>query len=357
MHRIALLSSLAGLALLAGCRSYYSTYTVGAADYALASRALPDGGRETFRIAGDALRIVREFDRTRAFLGFQVQELDKAAAERRGVMPYSGLLVTETYPNSAAKDAGVQAGDVLQSLAGTPTVYRNHVAEVEGKLTPGQTTLAKVLRGQDQLDLSLDARALTERISDQQDVPLDPPPPQQRPYAGATLRGIPATWCERVFGSARNAVVVTDVEVGAPAWLAGIRGGDVIDQVDGEPVPEVGELVRRVVVRGEAGEPMRWAVQRGPGEAHEGTLALHDYSGETNLRIPLIACYQNGTFSDSWSLVMGLLMRNRNHYVPDSQTRKVETHNVFSALFGLFRIDSQPDRTKVRLLWFIRFDT
>ncbi len=44
-------------------------------------------------------------------------------------------------------------------------------------------------------------------------------------------------------------------------------------------------------------------------------------------------------------------------YVADSSTRMVETRNVFHALLGLVKVDSRPDETRVRLLWFISFDT
>jgi hypothetical protein len=50
-------------------------------------------------------------------------------------------------------------------------------------------------------------------------------------------------------------------------------------------------------------------------------------------------------------------MRNRNRYLANMATRRVQTSNVFSAVLGLFRVESSPDETEVRLLWFIRFDT
>ena len=31
--------------------------------------------------------------------------------------------------------------------------------------------------------------------------------------------------------------------------------------------------------------------------------------------------------------------------------------SLFHALLGLIRVDSRPDETRVRLLWFIHFDT
>jgi membrane-associated protease RseP (regulator of RpoE activity) len=349
------------LAFASACRTYVGDYHIGAADYVLATRKADDGRQETFHVqprGGGSLRMTAEFDRRRPFLGFKVVELERDQAEKRGVRPFSGLLVTGVYPDSGAAEAGVLAGDVLLSLDGADLVYLPQLTKAEAKLSDGRSVAMKVLRGTDTLDVSVSARMLTERITEVQEIALDAPPVgSPRPYAGAVLRGIPGVWCERIFGVARQAVVVASVEVGSPAWLAGIRGGDVIDDVDGKPVPDVQELGRLVAERGAAGDTMVWTVRRGASERHEGTLHLDDFSGETRLSVPLLACYENGTYEDSWSLLMGMLMRNRNRYVADASSRRVQTENVFSAVLGLFRVDSSPGRTQVRLLWFIRFET
>jgi PDZ domain len=360
MLRLPHLLFLAALSLLASCRTNLRSYHVGAADYVLATRALEGGRKETFQVqarGNGSLRLTSEFDRKRPFLGFQLAELDKAQAERRGVRPYTGLLVTGVYPQSSAAEAGVLAGDVLLSIGGVETVYLPQATKAEAGLSEQQQVVAKVLRGQEQLDLTLETRLLSERVTDVQEIPLDAGEPQPRPYAGVTLRGIPELWCERIFGAPRQAVVVLGVDVGAPAWLAGIRAGDVIEQVDGQPVGDVNQLTRQIAERGEAGQSMVWAVRRGPGDRHEGTVQLADFRGETRLVVPLLACYSNGTDVDSWSLLMGLLMRNKNRYVHDPATRAVQTHNVFSAVLGLFRVESGPHSTRVRLLWLIDFET
>ena len=103
---------------------------------------------------------------------------------------------------------------------------------------------------------------------------------------------------------------------------------------------------------------MRWHVTRGTGAPFEATIDLHDYSGETNVWVPLVFWLENGTTSDKWSVgPFGLVMSNKNHYVGDSSTRNVETSNVFSMILGLIRVETKPDETEVRLLWFIKFDT
>ncbi|MBL8751852.1 MAG: PDZ domain-containing protein [Planctomycetes bacterium] len=349
------------LPFLVGCRTYTSTQHVGSKAYVLASRDLPDGAKETYQLEAygtPSVRQVREFDRERPFLGLQVQEIDKGAAERRGVKPYSGLLVTGTYPKSSAADAGVLAGDVLLSLDGRETVYLPQVSAIEAALRDGQLVTAKVLRGQDQQDLPLSVKLLKERVTEQQSILLDKAQPHERPYAGLTLGGIPAVWCERIFGQKREAVVVTEVEVGSPAWLAGLRGGDVIDTVDGAPVPTVQELSARIAAEGPGGATMQFGVRRGPGPVYAGAVELEDYSGEAKAWVPLVFWMENGTYEDRWSIgPFGLLMSNRNRYVANNETREVETHNVFKAVLGLFRVETSPTETEVRLLWIIRFET
>ena len=215
-----------------------------------------------------------------------------------------------------------------------------------------------MLRGQQPQELTLRAHSLEENITETQDITLENSEFHERPYAGVTLRGLPAVWCERIFGSPRNAVVVTQVEVGSPAWLAGVRGGDVIDTVDGQPVQNVTDLSKRIAEQGPAGTTMQWAVRRGPGDAHVAAVELNDYSGESNFWFPLVVHVESGVTEDFWSIgPLGLLVRNKNQYVANTQTRAVQTRNVFSMVLGLFRVESTPSKTEVRLLWFIHFDT
>jgi membrane-associated protease RseP (regulator of RpoE activity) len=359
-----LASAVLSLLLLAaaGCTTYSGHHYVGSRDQVLAARTGENGSRETYELrvrgaGGDAvLRVTSEYDRRRAFLGFKVVELDKAQAERRGVQPFTGLLVTGTYPKSAAEAAGVLGGDVLLLLDGKETVYAAQIDQVEAALRRGQNVAARVRRGQTDIDLSLVAGEIEERVTDPQEITLEAPP-AERPFAGVTLRGIPESWCHRIYGEARNAVAITSVEVGSPAWLAGFRGGDVVDAVDGAPVPNVRDLARTIAERGVAEQPIRLRVSRADAPPFEAEVELRDYLGGTTVWLPLVFAAQDGVYEDTWSVgPFGLLLRNRSTYVADSTTRDVQERNVFSALFGLFRVDTGPRDSSIRLLWLIHID-
>ena len=352
------------LLLAPACTTYHHQFQLGADDYVLATHDRGDGLTETYRLhvrssTGDAmLRVETDRERVVPFLGFRLLEIDAQVGADRGVQPYSGLLVEGVYPKSAAAEAGVLAGDVLLTLDGKPMAYAVQIADFEASLVAGRVVAATVLRGQSELDLELVPTTTRRSERDTQDVPLEAAPPATRPFVGAALRGIPSVWCERIFGEPREAVVVTSVEVGSPAWLAGLRGGDLIEAVDGGPVPPVDVLVQRTRDVAAADATTTWRVRRGDDAVWEATLAPWDYSGETRFWLPLVFGLRDGVYSDRWAVgPLGLVMSNRNSYVADSRTRAVATRNVFHALLGLVRVETSPDSTEVRLLWIIRFET
>lgn len=324
---------------------------------ALADVRGQDGGHDVYELdlrvsSGPHLNVRSEYPRSRPFLGLKLRELDKAGAEQRGVAPYSGLLVTGTYPKSAAEAAAVLAGDVLLSIAGKPIVYLDQVQGVEALLQVGDAVNLQVLRGQTAIELAATPRALLEQVRDDQSVPLELAPPQ--PYAGAGLAGIPAVWCEKIYGKPREAVVLTGVEIGGPAWLAGFRSGDVVDAVDNGPTPSAAALRQLIVDRAPEATPILLQVSRGGRDEHTAQLIPRPRGGTKEFWFPLVFHLRDGVYQDKWSVgPFGLIMRNKNRYLADVDSRRVATRNEFSAVLGLIRVETDPDETDVRLLWLI----
>lgn len=359
MKRILAALCLTALPFATSCSSVSSyKHMVGSDDYEVARRTSTDGAEEIYRLRnGSTIRLTTKYDRDRPFLGFQTQELTKERAARRGTKPYAGLLVTGCYQDSSAKLGGVLPNDVLVSVDGKDTIYQEQLAAAEAALRAQQQVAVRVLRGDDEIELKLRTNMLSETVRDIQDIRLEEPSPAPRPYAGVNLRGIPKVWAERMFGEGKNGVVVAEVEVGSPAWLAGVRGGDLIETMDGQPVPSVDEMASRIAAMGEQGQETTWGVRREVGRTYEATIELEDYSGSAGFGIPLLISFENTTYKDTWRIGLGLIMGNKNRYVADQSSRLVKTQNTFSALLGLIRVSTTPEDTSVRLLWFIHFET
>jgi hypothetical protein len=356
--------TIAALCLLAvpfttSCTSS-STYAqaVGIASYELVRRDAPDGALEIYSLHdGRSVHLTTEYTRERPFLGFKTKELDKARAKRRGVRPYSGLLVTGTHAESSARLGGIARDDVLVSVQGEDVTNHEQLAAVEATLSDQLEVPVRVLRGNEEIELVLRSNLVLEHVRDLQVIRLEEPAPLPRPYAGVNLAGIPKVWSDHMFGEGKNSVVVSEVVVGSPAWLGGVRGGDLIEKVDGQPVPDVHELARRIRIRGEADKPMTWTVRREVGRTYDATIQLADFSGSSGLHIPILFHASSDVHEDVWRIGWGLVAGNRNRYIADQNTRVTKTSNTFSALLGLFKVTSNDRETRVRLLWFIRFDS
>jgi hypothetical protein len=119
----------------------------------------------------------------------------------------------------------------------------------------------------------------------------------------------------------------------------------------------VHQLVRDIAARGAEGRSMQWVVVRGSGAPFTAELALREYREGMRIWVPFVFWLDQKAETDQWTAgPLGLLVGNRNQYVADTRTRQVKTRNIFHAVLGLVHIDSAPDRTRVRLLWFIQFD-
>ncbi|MGE3171897.1 MAG: PDZ domain-containing protein [Planctomycetota bacterium] len=356
--RLALLPLLLGVA----CTTYERQYYVGHDRLELARREQPDGSVEKYVLevgqgrADASLTVVTEYQRERGFLGLQVRELDRDAAERRGVEPFRGLLVTGTYPRSAAVDAGVLPGDVVLRIGDQRVVYARQLATTEASLSVDRDVPVRVLRGSEELELSLRPRTLREDVIDPQPIVLEQATPR-RPYAGVVLRGIPQAWSARIFGDDRNAIVIASVDVGSPAWVAGFRAGDLIEAVDGGAVPPLEEFTELVHSRGVADQPLGLRVRRGAQDTYEATIALADYTESRQVWFPLLFRVKDGARRDEWSVgPFGMIANDTSTYVDDPAGREPETRNVFNALLGAIRVESGPREDSLRLLWLIHID-
>lgn len=345
--------------LASACTSYTYETHIPNERFEVARAQAVDGATESLVVEAriDAtIEAVVETDRERASFGLQVRELDRERAERRGVVPYLGLLVTGTQADSAARQAGVVPGDLILSINDQKTVYANLLPSVESSLKPGVTAKLRVLRGQQEMEIEAAPKSRHERETVKQAVALEPVD-SNRPYAGLVLRGVPRDLSDRFLGEGKNGVLVTSVVVGSPAWIAGFRCGDFVEMVDGNPTPPAQSLAATIYERGLRGGSIALTVRRGTSAPHSATIQLSDYTTTKKVWIPLVYCREAGVPEKSWSMgPLGILAHGSSTYVGDARGREAQTFDTFGALLSLVRYDASPRGGHLRLLWFIHID-
>jgi len=173
---------------------------------------------------------------TRGWIGVQIQPVTSEIADSLGLKNAQGALVAEPQSDSPASRAGIQAGDVITGVNGTPVKDAKDLARVIGSMSPGTTArLAVLQKGQEKTvnvtlgELPREARATPEGRGSGNGTSV--------PRLGLTLA--PAN---EVAGSGNEGVVVTEVDPNGVAAEHGLKEGDVILEVAGKKVSAPGEV-------------------------------------------------------------------------------------------------------------------
>jgi serine protease Do len=178
---------------------------------------------------------------SRGWIGVQIQPVTAEIADSLGMKKAEGALVAEPQANGPASKAGIESGDVITAVNGETVKDARELARTIGGLPPGTSVKLNVLhKGQDktvnlslgQLPNTLEAKADTDEgdkggATRGTDVPR----------LGLTLA--PAN---SVAGAGKEGVVVTDVDPKSAAAERGFKEGDVILEVAGKNVANVGDV-------------------------------------------------------------------------------------------------------------------
>lgn len=356
-----------------GCVSYEPVY-VGPAEYRLHEQRDDDGTLRSYDVDVDhkgrpRVIITRDRPERRAKLGMVATELTPERAEQRGVPAYSGLLVTEVYPDSAGALAGILPGDVVRSIDGDGMYYRAQLDELLGRLHTERPLAVALVRGPYEIQpggegpvetqVSVAPRFVERRVQTTESIELAPPQTNAKvAYAGFRVHTLPGDLHAEMFGDPRPIVLVSYVEPGSPAYRAGLRGGDLIESVDGQRVESADELLAIVQSAGKTGKSLGVAVARDAGaKYHEADVKLSDYKRRTDLSVPFVFGVRSSKVNTRWGVgPAGLVMSYRNRYV-ESDTREAKTSGSFSMALGLFKYSWSPGSSRTRLLWLISLET
>jgi serine protease Do len=168
---------------------------------------------------------------TRGWIGVQIQPVTSDIADSLGLKKAAGALVSEPQHDSPAAKAGIESGDVIMSVDGTPVRDAHELARRIGTMNPGTTIkLGLFHEGQEKtVTLTLgtlpnDKQAANEQTQHQL-------PDSDVPKLGLTLA--PGS---KVAGTDGKGVLVTAVDPNGVAADHGLQVGDVILDVGGKAV-------------------------------------------------------------------------------------------------------------------------
>jgi serine protease Do len=204
---------------------------------------------------------------TRGVIGISVNvDFDKRAAEAMGINEGRGALVTSITEGGPAAKAGLQPGDVIIDFNGRPVEDNVALVSMVVATKPGTTVPMTVVRGKERrtLNVTVDELDLEAEAGGRQSRNESVPEPEQTATGfGFEIQPITADIARDLeLPRNRGGAIVVSVERNSPAFNAGIARGDVILEVNRQPVSNVSQ-VTKTLQSAAPGAPVFLLVWRG----------------------------------------------------------------------------------------------
>ncbi|HTP34323.1 MAG TPA: DegQ family serine endoprotease [Candidatus Acidoferrales bacterium] len=187
-------------------------------------------------------QIVKNGKVTRAYLGIIPQDLTPAIARAFGDKEMRGALVGDVSADSPAQKAGLQKGDIILSVNGKPVADSNDLRMTISMMAPDSNVNLKVFRNGGEREMAV---KLGELPTTQAAVERHNSDGSKSALSGVSVEDLDAQTA-RDLGIPANSpgVVVTNVSPASAAAEAGLRRGDVIQEVNRKPVKNTSDFER-----------------------------------------------------------------------------------------------------------------
>ncbi len=193
----------------------------------------------------------------RAWLGVVIQPVTPEMAKAFGLSEAKGALVGDVTASSPAAKAGIEKGDIILDLNGQPIAGSRELQLKVATLTPNTTARLTIFRNGATRELPVTLGVMPSGTGEGS---------AQSSQSGSVLDGVsvdnltPDILPQLGLPASTQGVVVTDVGQASAAAEAGLRRGDVIQQVNRKPVASVAEFER--AVRQAGNQPVLLLVNR-----------------------------------------------------------------------------------------------
>lgn len=193
----------------------------------------------------------------RGYLGVTIQDVDPDMAKAFGLSQGGGALVADVAPGGPAAKAGLQRGDIILKLDGDAVNGMSDLSVHISEMAPGSVAHLQVFRnGHTQ---EMDVKVGTYPQSGVMGAPVE--------GMGSALQGLQVQNLTSALAQqmglppGSTGVVVTEVDPSSSAAAAGVQRGDVIEEVDHQPIHNVQEYNK--AIQGRADQPVLLLLSRG----------------------------------------------------------------------------------------------
>ena len=189
-------------------------------------------------------QIVEHGKVTRAYLGIVPQDVTPDIAKQFGEKDARGALVADVSAGSPAQKSGLERGDIILDVNGKPVADSNDLRMTISMMPPDSDAKLKLFRNGSEREISvkLGPMPTEEAAANSQD---NTNGSASSALSGVSVENLDAeTSNELGISPNTKGVVVTNVDPSSEAAEAGLRRGDVIQEVNRQPVKNTSDFER-----------------------------------------------------------------------------------------------------------------
>jgi serine protease Do len=187
--------------------------------------------------------LIKDGHVTRGYLGVMIQDVTPALAKEFKLKEAHGALVGDVTAKSPAEKAGIENGDLILEFNGKKVTDSRHLKLEVARVQPGESVPVKILRdgSSKTLDVTVKEMPGTEHLA-KNDTHKDD---DTGTLNGVTVADLDGT-ARQQFDLPNNVkgVVITEVDPNSAAAEAGLKAGDVIQEINRKPVRTAEEAVK-----------------------------------------------------------------------------------------------------------------
>ena len=179
----------------------------------------------------------------RGYLGVLLQPIDQELQASLGLPQgvTGGALVAKVQKGSPAAKAGMEPGDVITEVNGTPMKIHSEIVNTIGLMKPGTKVDLSVYREGKKRVLSVNVGQHPEDTNQGKNL-SQKDQPGKKLVLGMALTNWTEDLAAQYSLESRYGVIITHVEPASPADRAGLRPGDLILKVDNRKVNQVSDF-------------------------------------------------------------------------------------------------------------------
>jgi serine protease Do len=177
----------------------------------------------------------------RGWLGVGIQEVTAELASKFGIKENDGVLVNDVFDNEPASRAGLHPGDIIAKVNGHSIETPSGLSRAVAGLLPGAKIELEIIRNGERRVLPVD---LGERKEDAvlAAIPAPPAPLLPELKLGLNVQDLTPELAEKFKIKEKKGVLVSKVESGSAAQEQGLREGDLIKELNRQPVSSADEF-------------------------------------------------------------------------------------------------------------------